>query len=253
MSSIFSWLKRTSVACLALVQIFSWNVAPVQAQTTLLFSGRTWIVKNGYNGPGPNTWSDAPEAVFVDALGRLHLKITLVNGVWYSSEVYLPNSLGYGTYQFDIDSSISTIDPNVVAAPFLYQDDTHEIDMEFSNWQSPGDQMGQYTVQPFTIAGNMTRFNVPTGAYPSTHTMQWMPTQISFSSSKSGTTFKQWTYTGSSNFTPGHEVVHINTWMIDGVAPSNGQEQELIIKSFTFTPASTTTPTRPTRKVRSRR
>lgn len=241
---ITSWLKRAGVACLAFVQILSWNVAPVRAETTILFSGRTWIVKQGYDGPGPNNWSDAPESVFVDIQGRLHLKIMRVNGVWYSSEVYLPNSLGYGTYRFDIDSSISTVDSNVVAAPFLYQDDTHEIDMEFSNWQSPGDRMGQYVVQPFTTAGNMTRFAVPAGTSPSTHLIQWTPTQINFSSSEKSAVFKQWTYKGSNNFVPRHEAVHINHWLIDGVAPSNGQTQELIIKSFTFTPAKVTTKTR---------
>ncbi len=231
------------VFALILAQIFSWDVVPVHAQTTIAFAGRTWIVKSGLNGPGPNHWNDSRNAVFVDAQGRLHLKITSVNGVWYSSEVYLPNSLGYGTYKFDIDSSISTIDQNVVAAPFLYQDDGREIDIEFTNWQSPGEWMGHYSVQPGAITGNTTLFSTATSTSPSTHSIQWAPTQIGFTSSAGGTILKKWTYTGPSNFVPGSEVVHINHWLIEGLPPSNGQEQELIIKGFTFTPppAATTT------------
>lgn len=253
MLTIFSWFKRMGIAGLVLIQALSWSVMSVKAQTTLTFAGRTWLVKSGDDGPGPNHWSDASNAVFVDARGRLHLKIKQKNGVWYSSEVSLPNSLGYGTYRFDIDSSISTIDPNVVVAPFLYQDDAHEIDMEFSNWQSPGDQMGEYVVQPFATQGNMTRFGVPLGKSPSRHSIQWTPTQLVFSSSENGTIFKQWTYTGASLFAPGQETVHINHWLIDGVAPVNLREQELIIKSFTFTPTSITSAPTTTLKTRSKR
>lgn len=250
--TISSWLKRMGVFFLILAHIFSWDVVPAYAQTSIVFAGRTWIVKSGINGPGNNYWNDSSNAVFVDAQGRLHLKIISVNGIWYSSEVYLPSSLGYGTYQFDIDSSISTIDQNVVVAPFLYQDDGHEIDIEFTNWRSPGEWMGHYSVQPGTIAGNTTLFPTPTGASPSTHRIQWTPTQTGFTSNVSGTTLNKWTYTGPNNFVPGSEVAHINNWLIDGLPPSNGQEQELIIKNFTFTPPSIA-PTTTVKKVRRRR
>ena len=34
---------------------------------------RSWIVRSGWGGPGPNVWSDAENAVFVDGDGSLHL------------------------------------------------------------------------------------------------------------------------------------------------------------------------------------
>lgn len=241
--SYVSGLKRIGVALLVLAQIFPWDVAPVRAQTTITFAGRTWIVKSGFYGPGPNHWDDSRNAVFVDAQGRLHLTITSVDGVWHSSEVRLPKSLGYGTYQFDVDSSIGTVDQNVVAGLFLYQDDDREIDIEFTNWQSPGEWMGHYSVQPAAIAGNTTLFPTPTSSSPSTHRIQWAPTQIRFASTASSKALSAWTYTGPSNFVPGSEVLHINNWLIQGIPPSDGQEQELIIKDFTFTPLSLTATT----------
>ena len=249
-----SFYKRAGVACLMLVQltIGSWAVNRIltttpdaKAQTTINFAGRTWIVKSGYDGPGPNDWDDSPQSVFVDSLGRLHLRITYSNGKWYSSEVYLPGSLGYGTYRFDVDTPVYNIDLNTVAAAFVYQDDNHEIDvMEYSAWQEPGNWMGQFVVQPWSIAGNMKRFPTPSVNAPSTQMMQWTPTNINFNVTQNGSTLASWNYTGGNNFVPGREAVHLNHWLSNTPpAPANGQIQELIFRNFTFTPLSTTSTT----------
>src|SRR5262245_21295616 len=69
---------------------------------TISFSGKTWLVKSstGKVGPGPNYFSDSTDNVWVDAGGRLHLKITKAKGKWSSAEIVSADSFGYGTYRF---------------------------------------------------------------------------------------------------------------------------------------------------------
>lgn len=66
------------------------------------WSGYTWDVKSGFMGPGPNKWSDDADQVYVDSEGDLHLKILKKDRVWCCSEVYLTETLGYGTYLFEL-------------------------------------------------------------------------------------------------------------------------------------------------------
>lgn len=200
------------------------------------FSGYDWTIKSGHYGPGPNYWSNDNSAVFVDSQGRLHLKVTKRDGKWYSSEVYLSQSLGYGLYSFDIASRVDLIDKNLVAAPFLYQDDVNEYDIEFSRWKISDGPNASFAVQPYTNTGNISQFFLTLQDGASTHAINWMPEEIAFVSLQNGVTLKQWSYNGANNFTPGAERVHINFWMIDGSAPSDGQEKELIINSFIFKP-----------------
>ena len=111
--------------------VFVTNIAHAENRT-INFSGYTWDVRGDWWAyPGPNSWNNDEGAVSVDAQGRLHLKVTQRHGAWYSSEVYLPTSLGYGTYQFDIESPLNQVDTNIVVSPFLYQDDTHELTLNF--------------------------------------------------------------------------------------------------------------------------
>lgn len=215
----------------------AWNQAHAAAARTINFSGYTWTVKNGFYGPGPNNWSSDPSAVFVDQQGQLHLKVIKRDGKWYSSEVYLPQSLGYGLYSFDIVSRVDLTDTNLVAAPFLYQDDTREYDIEFSNWKTLDGQNSSYTVQPYTKAGNVSQFSLALQNGVSTHTIDWQQQMVAFASSQNNLILNQWSYIGADIFAPGAERVHINFWMIDGSAPSDGQEKELIIKSFVFKPS----------------
>ena len=53
------------------------------------FSGLTWNVKASESkaGPGPNYFSDQEDDVWVDNLGRLHLRIVKKNSRWYCTEV----------------------------------------------------------------------------------------------------------------------------------------------------------------------
>src|SRR3989442_12920365 len=135
--------------------------AEAQYPRLIDFSGYTWSVKTstGKVGPGPNYFSDSTSSVWVDAQGRLHMKILKNKGRWYCSEVILQESLGYGTYRFYLDSAVDGLDPSVVLGLFTWNDapdyNHREIDIEFSRWGSVNNQNAQYVVQPYNLAQNI--------------------------------------------------------------------------------------------------
>jgi hypothetical protein len=205
----------------------------------LEFSGRTWYVKSTSGskvGPGPNHFSAAN--AFVDASGRLHLRINRDNKRrWQSAEVFSTNtrSLGYGTYRWTIASDVDRLDPNVVLGLFTWSDDPtehhREIDVEIARWGSRTDPTnGQYVVQPWDLPGHLHRF--AQGAGVSTHAFTWSPGKVEFW--KDGA--PAWTYAGDDVPTPGDERVHLNLWLMNGLAPTDGRSVEVVIQSFAFTP-----------------
>ncbi len=237
-------MRLKSTLCLTIaLTFFIASTLSVQAyDRTINFSGYDWNVKSGYNGPGPNYWNDSDEAVFTDSEGQLHMKITNVDNSWYSSEVYLPSSLGYGTYTFTLLTNPNQIDTNIVLAPFLYQDDEHEIDIEYTDWRYEGADNINYTVQPYTLSGNTKTFPSPTSysSSPIIARITWAPEKIYFETLQDDRLIADWKYVGANNFQPGSERVHINFWMIKGIAPSDSSQQEAVIRSFSFTPYSNT-------------
>lgn len=213
---------------------------------TIQWSGLTWDIKAGYElGPGPNDWSDSTDSVWVDPQGNLHLKVFRQYGRWLCAEIVSQDSFGYGNYEFRIETNTESYDPNLVAGLFTYADITGEVDIELSRFGDPENVNASYTVQPYDIPGNSTGFDLGlTGDY-STHSFDWTADQIDFQSLHGHNTtpptpghiINQWRYTGADIPAEGSEKVHINLWLVQGAAPTNGQSHEFIIHSFTFTPA----------------
>lgn len=214
---------------------------------TLSFSGQEWIVKSSVEpvGPGPNYFSDSTDNVWVDGEGKLHLKITQRNGVWYCAEVISVVNFGYGTYRFYTDSRIDQLDQNVVLGLFTWDDDPayhhREIDIEFSKWGQDVNENAQFVVQPWDTSGNMHRFNIElTGLY-STHSFAWNPGEVFFqcahghyATPPATHIIESWSYTGPDNPPPGNENARLNLWLYQGVPPSDAQEAEVIISKFEF-------------------
>jgi len=220
-----------------------------QTARAIRFSNHNWAVKTGYEGPGPNYFSDSVNNVWVDANGYLHLKITYQAGFWYCSEVISDESFGYGTYVFTIDSRVDLLDRNIVLGLFTWdtyapQYNYREIDFEFSRWQNPSNDIGQYVVQPWYTPGNINRFDFSYAGQgdTTTHVMTWRPDGIYFKSyygdfelaPSPEKVIKDWYYTGADNPPPGGENARMNLWLINGLAPSNGLESEIVIKDFMF-------------------
>ena len=237
-------MKRLLNASLAIVIVFA--MAVQLSGRTIQWSGLTWDVKNGNGlGPGPNNWSDSTDSVWVDAQGNLHLKVRRHRGKWYSAEVISQNSLGYGDYEFRIESNTENYDKNVVAGFFTYASDTEEVDIELTKFGDANNTNAHYTVQPYFNPGNTTGFDLGLTGDFSTHSFDWTANQIDFESLHGhhsspptpGHVINQWSYTGADIPSEGSEKVHINLWLFQGNKPSNNQSHELIIDSFTFTPA----------------
>jgi hypothetical protein len=230
---------------------------------TIQFAGRTWAVKASPSpvGPGGNLFTDDPNDVFVDAQGRLHLKVVRRGGQWYSSEVVLLEELGYGTYWFTSESEVDTLDPNLTFGAFTWDpfcDDVtipewpnREIDFEDGRWGNAGDPTNaQVVVQPYWIGGNLIRYRTPLLA-PSlslTRFFTWRPDRIDFGcatgiespgSFASSNILHQSTYThdpaaGRRVPPAGREQFRFNLWINQGGAPGNQQTAEVIIRDFRF-------------------
>ena len=211
------------------------------------FSGYDWCVKASAApvGPGPNYFSDIEENVWVDSLGRLHLKITNKNGIWYCPEVINQSSLGYGKYEFQIIGSIGRMDQNVVLGLFTWDNSAEEfhkeIDIEFSRWSDSIANNAQYVIQPYTNSENINKWLFPLYVDSSTHSFNWSNESINFLSYKGFPGFTEndssifsWQYRGENIPTPGNENIRINLWLFNGIAPSDSQEVEVIINKFEY-------------------
>ena len=204
------------------------------------FADHEWWVRSGYGGPGPNYWSDSDESVWVDNNGWLHLKIRYENGIWYCAEVNTTQPTRYGMHRFYVIGRLDSLDPNVVFAPFLYANDTTEIDIEFSRWSNEWSWFNtQYVVQPWYHPGNVERFWTSLNGTYTTHYINWQPDSIRFKSIHGHYEepphwwylIHSWLYTGA-DIPQQYEnlFVCINLWLCDGNPPSNGEEVEIIVK-----------------------
>ena len=218
---------------------------------SLNFSGYTWGIKvsgdvnsSDQFNPGPNYWSNDPSVVHIAPDG-LHLKITNIGGLWQSAEVYLTESLGYGTYTVCISSPLNGLDPKVVASPlYIYYVPGQELDIEYSGVGGliPSPNNAQFVVQPYSVSGNILQYVQPSTAQ-FTSQMDWQADHVTFStwngwssSPAAGDIIQQWTYTGAYIPPSGQERVHINLWLLNGSAPVNGIGNEMVINSFSFQP-----------------
>lgn len=217
----------------------------VQTERIIKFSGYDWLVRTSNDvrlGPGPNLFSDSEDNVWVDDNGHMHLKIVHKGNGWYCAGVILRRSLGYGKYIFHVGSDVTKLDENVVGGLFTYLNDEEEIDIEFSRWSNPNSEDSQFAVQPSHLPGNKVRYDLHLLTDRSTHAFDWRADRIDFFSRQGhGLTvddenlIREWTYQG--NHVPPHrgtERLRMNLWLFRGEAPSNGEEQEMIIEKFEF-------------------
>jgi hypothetical protein len=228
---------------------------------TISFGGRSWRVKGtGYYGPGPNIFSDSEESVWIDVEGRLH--VTVKNPSGACSEVTLEDALGYGDYIFTTLGRIDTIHENIVLGLFLWEygpcwhtsylwwNPYNEIDIEFSYWGDPADDIGQFVAQPYDWGGNRERFDHTFSEEELTsHAFRWLHDRVEFRSWRGGpddesppNMIHEWTYTGPHIPRPEQPRVHINLWLNGDLPPS---DQEVVIDEFTFVPEGGTTDTDP--------
>ncbi|HUA38847.1 MAG TPA: glycoside hydrolase family 16 protein [Candidatus Sulfopaludibacter sp.] len=223
------------------------------------FSGYDWWVKTsaGTNGlgPGPNYFSDSTNNVWTDAQGWLHLRITDRSNQWQCAEIVSARTFGYGSYRFELGSRVDNLDTNVVLGMFTWSDDPtyadREMDVECSRGFAADTNNTQFTVQPYNLSGHFSRYQVPVGLADSTHLFTWQSNSVGFQC-QSGSyspnpnptnVLGNWVFTNASAVPrTGDENVRINLWLLFGRPPSDGQEVELIVKSFEFVPLGSPRP-----------
>jgi hypothetical protein len=240
------------------VDDIQWN--DFHGGNTLSFAGRTWRVKGpGFYGPGPSLFCDAPNCAWVDVDGRLHLTVKKLSGSWYSTEVTLEDPLGYGDYIFTTRGRLDALHPNVVLGLFLWEygvcydpaylwwNPFNEIDVEYSRWGDPANDVGQFVAQPYDWPGNLTRFDAAFDTDEITsHAFRWLPHRVEYRSWRGGpeseavsAPISSWTYTGPHIPRPEQPRVHLNLWQFGGPPTS---DQEVVFDDFTFVPACHTPP-----------
>ena len=217
---------------------------------TINFSGYDWWVKSGAGllGPGPNYFSDSTNNVWLDTKSQLHLRITNRSNQWQCAEIVTRRTFGYGSYRFELVSSVNDINVNAVLGMFTWSDDpayaNREIDIECSRWGNAADiNNAQFVVQPFDIAGHLVRYRVPSGQTNSSHAFTWETNKVSFqcqrgsfSTVPSGPNLiTNWVYSLDVPHS-GDENVRINLWLVNGNPPAGNIEVECVIKSFEFVP-----------------
>ncbi|PCI35352.1 MAG: hypothetical protein COB60_03465 [Flavobacteriaceae bacterium] len=206
---------------------------------SIQFSGIEWDVREAIKaGPGANNWSSSKGSAFVDSMGQLHLKIRKIAGIWHCSEITSQKSFGYGKYIFFVATNVETLDPNVVTGLFTYEDDSREIDIEFTRFGDPTKEVGSYTVQPKPYDDkNKHTFSLNLNGTHATHIMEWTPEGINFESFHGHFTslpsedqlISRWSYKGNRNPPTGKERLHLNFWLFQGNPPAIDSDVELII------------------------
>ena len=202
-------------------------------QRVIQWSGYNWLVKNpAVMGPGPNAWNDDSEAVWVDEQGQLHLKITNVDGQWQCAEVKTKKAFGYGSYQTELASALSGIDPQMVLGVFVYKDDTHEVDVEYSAWgDAATPAYRQFVQQPYYQSGNLHAMHGTSDDAGLTYSINWLSDSIRCAAGDDVHQFANYTAVQNPH-------MHLNLWLFQGLAPQNAQSFEVVFSSFSFTPES---------------
>lgn len=204
------------------------------------FGGMLWGLRQtaGPVDPGPNTFSNAEDQVWIDERGRAHLSLQKRDGIWFASEMMAKKDAGYGTYRFTASSSLKSLDPNIVFGFFTWDRNpglfNREIDIEISKWGDAEGPEGWFTVQPYDVPDNQVSFRLP-HADSYTFELKWEKTKIEYSLIVDGKIRETWTYSKTVP-DPGRARLRINLWLFRGRAPAGPGPYEVIVSDFSFTP-----------------
>lgn len=209
----------------------------INGQREITFAGYKWVVRNWDGSPGPNCWTNSKEDVWVDSTGRLHLTIKNVSGTWRCSQIISKDNFGFGTYRFYLDSRVDQFDKNSVVGLYTFEDNDHEIDIEFSRWGRLQANYLHYTSQPSNLLGNQKSYNMLLTENETINSFIWKPTSIEFSSveghNPSVFPFANWVYLGN-NIPQNETTVRMNLWLVHGNAPTDGKDIELVVSNFEY-------------------
>lgn len=206
----------------------------------ITFGGIPWGLRqtSGPIEPGPTTFSNRPDQVWVDGAGRAHLTIQLHDGVWTGSEMMAKRDAGYGTYRLTVSGALKQLDPNIVFGFFTWDKApeafNREIDIEISRWSDAAGSDTWFTVQPYDLAGNQHAFELPK-ADTYTFELRWQRAAVEFALflGPSEIPAERWIFRGKVP-DPGRARLRINMWLFRGRAPAGPGPYEIVVSDFSY-------------------
>lgn len=221
------------IASVVLIFTCSWLSPALAAQ--LNWAGETWNIRAGTGSPcAASTWN--PNGAWVDAAGRLHLRLQrMPNGQFACVEIETVRRMSFGQYNFDVSGPIGAIDPNVVLGMFLYppkdvgKDGTNEIDIEIARWGNANAAPINYTAWYRSHKGNRhTSIDVAPTLDHAIFNLNWQPDSVTWTSDIAKS--KPVGFQGDLALKP--QKLMINLWLFRQSAPSDGREEEFVIRSM---------------------
>lgn len=210
---------------------------------TVHFSGYDWTVREADSNRGGEDNAYDPANVSVDGKGYLHLRMQERNGRWSCAELWLNQSLGYGSYRFVIED-IAHLGPSAVVGMYTWDDVRsfnfqNELDIELSRWGNPGNKNAQYVVQPFYVPENVSRFEAPPGVV--SYMFRWEAGKASFQTIRGSTVSPDAKVVSEHVFTsgiptPAAEKVHIDLYDYHYSKSASQQPAEVVIEKFEYLP-----------------
>lgn len=233
--------KGAGVVAVAIVNGVASDAAKMPNEPRALrFSGYDWTIRQEPSPRGGVMAEYDPANVWLDDRGRLHLKITKGANGWKCAEIKLNDSLGYGTYSFQVQD-LSHLEPAAVTGIYTYDDlapeqNYREMNIEVSRWGEPMNKNAQFAVQPYYVPANVVRFEVPAGKLA--YSLNWRPGRAHF---RAGPAFAPPQPLADFSFTAGvppsgHESLHIALYAYSKARYPLSRETEVVIERFDYIP-----------------
>ncbi|MFA5805005.1 MAG: hypothetical protein WC879_10210 [Melioribacteraceae bacterium] len=164
----------------------------------------------------------------------------------------MSEALSFGTYQWNVVGRIDSLDKNIVLGLFQYRgpDGQNEIDIEMAKFEDQSTESGNFSVYPSKsgIDYSSNTFAISLSGNYTTHRYKWNSDSVIFQTLAGHrdddiNEIKRWecipssTSNDYSDHIPQLSMpVYINLWLRSGQPPSDGNEVEIIIKSFRYSP-----------------
>jgi hypothetical protein len=200
------------------------------------FSGYQWRLRDAPSDRGgANVYS--PSNISVDEKGAMHLRISKTAEDWSCAEASLTHNLGYGAYECVV-RGLDALEPSAVFDMFTYDyasgaQHNREMDIEISHWGNPAQKNAQYVVQPYYVAGNVNRFNTPSGAL--TFSLRWEQDRATFRTLRGPAMVSEQVFTAGIP-SPGIESLRFGLYIYRDGCIKPQRPMEVVVERFTYFP-----------------
>jgi hypothetical protein len=200
------------------------------------FSGYQWRLRDAPSSRGgQNVYSSSNFSI--DEQGAMHVRIAKTEKDWSCAEASLTRNFGYGTYEFVV-RGLETLEPAAAFSMFTYDYArgalrNREMDIEISRWGDPANKNAQYALQPFEVATNVHRFQVPPGTL--TFSLRWEQGRIAFRTLRGSTQVSEHAFTAGVP-SPGIESIRVALYVYRAAVVKLQHPMEVVIERFTYFP-----------------